>query len=96
MFGISGAGLSKIRHMQNGGKRARRSIDQWDRVSLISILRQPRQDFGVTMLTTFAAKYVLAMNPKLPTRNANCGSNCDSSSDSNDGICLDFLSKDNN
>ncbi|KAG9248971.1 hypothetical protein BJ878DRAFT_486185 [Calycina marina] len=31
MFGISGAGLSKIRHMQNGGKRARHSIDQWDR-----------------------------------------------------------------
>ncbi|RFU27728.1 hypothetical protein B7463_g8608, partial [Scytalidium lignicola] len=31
MFGITGAGLSKIRHMQNGGKRARRSIDQWDR-----------------------------------------------------------------
>jgi len=33
MFGISGAGLSKIRHMQNGGKRARHSIDQWDKVS---------------------------------------------------------------
>ena len=33
MFGISGAGLSKIRHMQNGGKRARHSIDQWDRQS---------------------------------------------------------------
>ncbi|KIH94186.1 hypothetical protein SPBR_06203 [Sporothrix brasiliensis 5110] len=31
MFGVSGAGLSKIRHMQNGGKRARRSTDQWDR-----------------------------------------------------------------
>lgn len=31
MFGVSGAGLSKIRHMQNGGKRARHSIDQWDR-----------------------------------------------------------------
>ncbi|CAD6581354.1 MAG: hypothetical protein ASARMPREDX12_000443 [Alectoria sarmentosa] len=31
MFGITGAGLSKIRHMQNGGKRARHSIDQWDR-----------------------------------------------------------------
>jgi hypothetical protein len=32
MFGITGAGLSKIRNMQNGGKRARHSIDQWDRV----------------------------------------------------------------
>ena len=33
MFGFTGAGLSKIRHMQNGGKRARHSIDQWDHVS---------------------------------------------------------------
>ncbi|KUJ21767.1 uncharacterized protein LY89DRAFT_694260 [Mollisia scopiformis] len=32
MFGVTGAGLSKIRHMQNGGKRARHSVDQWDRV----------------------------------------------------------------
>jgi len=32
MFGFTGAALSKIRHMQNGGKRARHSIDQWDRV----------------------------------------------------------------
>ncbi|THY39607.1 hypothetical protein D6C98_09947 [Aureobasidium pullulans] len=30
-FGITGAGLSKIRNIQNGGKRARHSIDQWDR-----------------------------------------------------------------
>ncbi|CAK7266053.1 hypothetical protein SEPCBS57363_001901 [Sporothrix epigloea] len=34
MFGVSGAGMSKIRHMQNGGKRARRSVDQWDRQSM--------------------------------------------------------------
>ncbi|KAM3075504.1 hypothetical protein ACMFMG_007650 [Clarireedia jacksonii] len=33
MFGITGAGLSKIRHMQNGGKRARHSVDAWDRQS---------------------------------------------------------------
>ncbi|PQE33908.1 small secreted protein [Rutstroemia sp. NJR-2017a WRK4] len=32
MFGITGAGLSKIRHMQNGGKRARHSVDAWDRI----------------------------------------------------------------
>lgn len=32
MFGATGAGMSKIKHMQNGGKRQRRSIDQWDRV----------------------------------------------------------------
>ncbi|KAK3332109.1 hypothetical protein B0T19DRAFT_94875 [Cercophora scortea] len=31
MFGVTGAGLSKIRNMQNGGKRQRRSLDQWDR-----------------------------------------------------------------
>ncbi|RYP57140.1 hypothetical protein DL770_010749 [Monosporascus sp. CRB-9-2] len=31
MFGVTGAGLSKFRNMQNGGKRARRSLDQWDR-----------------------------------------------------------------
>jgi hypothetical protein len=32
MFGVTGAGMSKIKNMQNGGKRARRSLDQWDRV----------------------------------------------------------------
>ncbi|KAL5329213.1 hypothetical protein ACEPPN_002723 [Leptodophora sp. 'Broadleaf-Isolate-01'] len=32
MFGVTGAGLSKIRHMQNGGKRGRHSVDQWDRL----------------------------------------------------------------
>jgi hypothetical protein len=37
MFGVSGAGLSKIRHMQNGGKRARHSIDQWDRVGTSAV-----------------------------------------------------------
>ncbi|KAI6083274.1 hypothetical protein F4821DRAFT_263135 [Hypoxylon rubiginosum] len=31
MFGATGAGLSKFRNWQNGGKRARRSLDQWDR-----------------------------------------------------------------
>jgi hypothetical protein len=24
--------MAKIRHMQNGGKRGRHSVDQWDRV----------------------------------------------------------------
>jgi len=33
-FGVSGAGLSKIRNMQNGGKRPRHSVDQWDRQSM--------------------------------------------------------------
>lgn len=32
-FGLTGAGLSKLRHMQNGGKRQRHSVDQWDRQS---------------------------------------------------------------
>ncbi|KAI0396616.1 hypothetical protein F5Y17DRAFT_92431 [Xylariaceae sp. FL0594] len=31
MFGVTGAGLSKLRHWTNGNKRARRSLDQWDR-----------------------------------------------------------------
>ncbi|KAK5113851.1 hypothetical protein LTR62_003235 [Meristemomyces frigidus] len=35
MFGFSGAALSKLRHMQNGGKRARHSVDQWDRQSTL-------------------------------------------------------------
>ncbi|KAI1500877.1 hypothetical protein F5X99DRAFT_384715 [Biscogniauxia marginata] len=34
MFGTTGAGLSKFRNWQNGGKRARRSLDQWDRQSM--------------------------------------------------------------
>lgn len=33
MFGFTGAALSKLRHMQNGGKRGRHSLDQWDRQS---------------------------------------------------------------
>ncbi|KKY35671.1 hypothetical protein UCDDA912_g04278 [Diaporthe ampelina] len=31
MFGVSGVGLANIKYYQNGGKRARRSLDQWDR-----------------------------------------------------------------
>jgi len=31
MFGFTGGALSAVRHMQNGGKRARHSVDQWDR-----------------------------------------------------------------
>jgi len=31
MFAITGAGLNKVKHMQNGGKRPRHSVDQWDR-----------------------------------------------------------------
>lgn len=38
MFGISGAGLSGVRALQNGGKRARHSIDAWDRVSIPTFL----------------------------------------------------------
>jgi hypothetical protein len=32
MFGVSGAGLNKIKNMQSGGKRHRWSVDQWDKV----------------------------------------------------------------
>lgn len=31
MFGVTGAGLSSIKYRANGKKRARRSLDQWDR-----------------------------------------------------------------
>ncbi|KAF3761538.1 hypothetical protein M406DRAFT_323906 [Cryphonectria parasitica EP155] len=31
MFGVTGAGLSNIKYYANGKKRARRSLDQWDR-----------------------------------------------------------------
>ncbi|APA08041.1 hypothetical protein sscle_03g028110 [Sclerotinia sclerotiorum 1980 UF-70] len=34
MFGITGAGLSGMRALQNGGKRARHSVDAWDRVMM--------------------------------------------------------------
>ncbi|QIW99467.1 hypothetical protein AMS68_004985 [Peltaster fructicola] len=30
MFGVTGAALSKLRHMQNGGKRGRHALDIWD------------------------------------------------------------------
>ena len=36
MFMFTGGALSKIRHVQNGGKRARHSVDQWDKVSASS------------------------------------------------------------
>ncbi|KAI9707953.1 MAG: hypothetical protein M1820_004372 [Bogoriella megaspora] len=35
MFGITGAGLSKLRHLQNGGKHQRYATDQWDRSRLL-------------------------------------------------------------
>ncbi|KAF7941316.1 hypothetical protein EAE99_000953 [Botrytis elliptica] len=34
MFGITGAGMSGVRALQNGGKRARHSVDAWDRVMM--------------------------------------------------------------
>ncbi|KAF2136170.1 uncharacterized protein K452DRAFT_329832 [Aplosporella prunicola CBS 121167] len=34
MFTFTGAALTKVKHMQNGGKRARHSVDQWDRVMM--------------------------------------------------------------
>lgn len=43
MFGFTGALLSKVRHMQNGGKRPRHSIDGWDRQSTCSLLLEQRR-----------------------------------------------------
>jgi hypothetical protein len=45
-FGITGAGLSKIRNIQNGGKRARHSVDQWDRQSAQFTSSATPQCFG--------------------------------------------------
>ncbi|KAF4310989.1 NADH:ubiquinone oxidoreductase kda subunit [Botryosphaeria dothidea] len=33
-FGLSGAGMAKLRTLQNGGKRGRHSLDAWDRVMM--------------------------------------------------------------
>jgi hypothetical protein len=53
--------MSKIRNMQNGGKRARHSVDQWDRVSFCI------RDAGIycgdlsqlgTLANILAAKYL--------------------------------------
>ncbi|PBP27844.1 hypothetical protein BUE80_DR001172 [Diplocarpon rosae] len=57
MFGITGAGMSKIRHMQNGGKRGRHSVDQWDRVRRISLMIP-----GVSKANSAAAKYLARAN----------------------------------
>lgn len=38
MFGITGAGLSTSRWIQNGGKPGRHAVDQWDRVRLHQVL----------------------------------------------------------
>ena len=43
MFAFSGAAISKLRNMQNGGKRARHSVDQWDRQSTLSRFRYLRE-----------------------------------------------------
>lgn len=53
MFGISGAGLNKIKNMQSGGVRHRWSVDQWDKVG------QRRALFGTseTSANPLAAKY---------------------------------------
>jgi hypothetical protein len=41
MFGISGAGLNKIKNMQSGGVRHRWSVDQWDKVGRRHLLWEP-------------------------------------------------------
>ncbi|KAK1759659.1 hypothetical protein QBC47DRAFT_372707 [Echria macrotheca] len=46
MFGVTGAGLSKIRNMQNGGKRQRRGIDQWDKVGASLLMDRDRRLTG--------------------------------------------------
>ncbi|KAI3321274.1 hypothetical protein HD806DRAFT_204173 [Xylariaceae sp. AK1471] len=51
MFGATGAGLSKFRHWQNGNKRPRRSLDQWDRQSTNLGRRIPLPRLKLTLPT---------------------------------------------
>ncbi|EMR90724.1 putative small secreted protein [Botrytis cinerea BcDW1] len=48
MFGITGAGMSGVRALQNGGKRARHSVDAWDRQSNL----YPRDSTLLCMILT--------------------------------------------
>ncbi|RAL67749.1 hypothetical protein DID88_008482 [Monilinia fructigena] len=52
MFGITGAGLSGVRAMQNGGKRARHSVDAWDRQS--NLYPQPSRPPCMALTETYA------------------------------------------
>lgn len=49
MFMVTGAGLSKIQHMQNGGKPARYGIDTWDKQSTETAVILARPDSRLTM-----------------------------------------------
>lgn len=57
MFGATGAGLSKFRNWQNGGKRARRSLDQWDRQST-----KKYNTSHLTMTEGRLIRYLVVMN----------------------------------
>ncbi|KAL9630898.1 MAG: hypothetical protein Q9204_004486 [Flavoplaca sp. TL-2023a] len=50
LMGITGAGMSTIRAMQNGGKRGRHSVDQWDRVSKASTFIMAGADADLTVV----------------------------------------------
>ncbi|PSS03463.1 hypothetical protein BD289DRAFT_195066 [Coniella lustricola] len=39
MFGVTGAGVGFVKYKANGNKRARRSLDQWDRQMMNRDLR---------------------------------------------------------
>lgn len=54
MFGVTGAGMSSLKYHANGKKRARRSLDQWDRVCTSSHLLAEK---SVQLANYFAAKY---------------------------------------
>lgn len=44
MFAFTGAGMAKVRHWANDGKKGRHSIDQWDRVC-VPLFPQPPSAF---------------------------------------------------
>ena len=62
MFAFSAVAVGSLREMQNGGKKARRGLDQWDRVSCLLIIM-----LG-SVANKMPAKYdTSAMTSHLPT-----------------------------
>ncbi len=61
MFGATGAGLSKLRHWQNGHKRPRRSLDQWDRVGFRAEKSRPDANLPLSKVRTLSEDSISAV-----------------------------------
>jgi hypothetical protein len=57
MFAFSAVSVGKLKEIQNGGKRARRGVDQWDRVSFarppVAIRLTTTAKYGSFTMTSF-------------------------------------------